>query len=192
MKAFALAAAIAVVFMTNPGQAQTRPDEFASGAYTVVSSNAWAPVYSNDVRSFAPSLLGGFDVEEGWRFNRYYAVEAGYALATGSSQYIRLTVQAVSLDALGYLPFGYHRKFALFGDVGVSELRGTASTSVYGLDVSELSNPSAPGSVVGFNSSSTRRSACARASAISSPTSRASKGPPSAPWDWCGIRGEAR
>jgi hypothetical protein len=103
--------------------------DFQPGLYNTVGYEALWPTYKNGVGALAPSMLNGFDVGAGWRFNRYYTVEGSYGYATGTSSFLELSAQTISLDGMGYLPFGKGSGFALLSDVGVSDVFGHATTA---------------------------------------------------------------
>jgi opacity protein-like surface antigen len=137
MKQLFIGVALAAAMSSCAVAASTDPYE--SGFYLATGNESWVPAYKNDLSSYAPKYLYGGDIQGGWRFNRYYSIEAGYAIATNSAT-VRATVQAVSIDAYGYLPLGRASHFALFATAGASELWGTASVTGYGYSVSATSN----------------------------------------------------
>ena len=103
---------------------------FTPGLYTVINYSGAYP----DYRSIkgAPSFLDGVEADLGWRFNRFYSVEASYSYFTGSnnpaSNNLSTTLQTGSIDALGYLPFGHSSPLALYADIGATEFFASAQT----------------------------------------------------------------
>lgn len=131
MKSFIWGAALCAALSSFAVAAQAAGDPFQPGFYLSGGSEVWVPTYRYGLSAIAPNVLYGGEIDAGWRFNRYYSVEAGYSAAAGSAT-VAATVQALSIDAYGYLPLGRGSHFALFGTAGVSELRGTAIGTGYG------------------------------------------------------------
>ncbi|MGB8363529.1 MAG: outer membrane protein [Rhizomicrobium sp.] len=123
-----VAAACAVLGGTGAAHA----DIFTTGLYTVINYAAVVPTYKAVSGVSTPSYLDGVEADVGWRFNRYYSVEASYDYSTGNtgsgSATFDQTLQSASLDALGYLPFGLDSAWALYGDVGGAAFFAHAQT----------------------------------------------------------------
>lgn len=99
-------------------------DVFTPGFYAVINYAGAFPNFKSVVGLSTPSYLDGVEADAGWRFNRYYSVEASYDYVTGTKEFQNstydTTLQSGSLDALGYLPLGPGSAWALYGDVGGS------------------------------------------------------------------------
>lgn len=126
---FRLAAAI-LLSSTVAAGAQA----FLPGLYTVINYSGGYPDFK-DIKS-APSFLDGVEGDLGWRFNRFYSIEASYAYYTGSDNSsgdnLSTTLQTGSIDALGYLPFGHASRLALYGDIGATGYFLSAQTPTSG------------------------------------------------------------
>jgi len=118
----------AAILIATAGAAQA--DMFTPGLYTVINYSGAYPDYRNF--KGAPTFLDGVEADVGWRFNRFYSVEASYSYFTGSnnpaSNNLSTTLQTGAIDALGYLPFGYASPFALYADVGATGYFASADT----------------------------------------------------------------
>jgi opacity protein-like surface antigen len=128
------AAAILAASAIAAGSADADP--YIPGFYTVINYSGAFPDYRKIQGVSLPSELDGVEVDIGWRFNRFYSVEASYSYfngqKTGNSQSLTATLQDGSIDALGYLPLGWSSPWALYADVGgtyyfASAHTGTAS-----------------------------------------------------------------
>lgn len=124
------AAAVLTAFLCCAASARA-DDIFTTGFYTNIGYTGLDPDFTNVRSAYTPSYLDGVEADGGWRFNRYYSVEASYSYYTGARNSgdtsFHYTLQTVSADGLGYLPLGYESPWALFGDVG-----GTAYFESYG------------------------------------------------------------
>jgi len=95
-----------------------------SGFYTVINYTGAFPDFKKVAGVSTPSYLDGVEANVGWRFNRFYTMEASYDYYSGSTHNtpggpsFNTTLQQGSLDALGYLPLGYWRSWSLYGDIG--------------------------------------------------------------------------
>jgi len=94
-----------------------------NGLYTVIGYSGAYPDFKHGAGLHTPSYLDGVEADVGWRFNRFYSMEASYSYFTGSSNSaggpsFNNTLQDGSIDALGYLPLGPWRSWSLYGDVG--------------------------------------------------------------------------
>ncbi len=120
-----LCGAVVLVGLVAAGSAAADP--YMPGYYAVINYTGAFP----DYRPFRigplagvamASRLDGVQANIGWRFNRFYSIEGSYFYysgqknANGTSSTTQL--QGGSIDALGYLPFGYSSPWALYGDVG--------------------------------------------------------------------------
>ena len=123
---------IAVACAVLGGTCAAHADTFTTGLYTVINYAAAVPNYKAVSGVSTPSYLDGVEADIGWRFNRYYSVEASYDYNTGSTRSggttFDDTLQSASLEALGYLPFGLDSAWALYGDVGGSAFFAHAET----------------------------------------------------------------
>ncbi|HUO92183.1 MAG TPA: outer membrane beta-barrel protein [Rhizomicrobium sp.] len=111
-----LAAAIAVA-----GSAHAQSTY--NGFYTVINYTGAFPDFKKALGISTPSYLDGVEANVGWRFNRFYTMEASYDYYSGSTHTpggpsFNTTLQEGSLDALGYLPLGPWRSWSLYGDIG--------------------------------------------------------------------------
>ena len=97
-------------------------DIFTTGLYTVIGYSGAYPDFKHVAGVNTPSYLDGVEADIGWRFNRFYSVEASYSYFTGSTNpadgSFSNTLQDGSIDALGYLPLGSWRDWALYSDIG--------------------------------------------------------------------------
>lgn len=113
------AAASVSLLLTATAQAEI----FTPGLYTVLNYLGDAPDFKKIPGVEVPSYLDGAEVDAGWRFNRFYSVEASYAYDTGSKNLtgdtFRINVQTAAVDAMGYLPMG-RSAWSLFGEAGVA------------------------------------------------------------------------
>ena len=116
--------------------ASARADSiFTTGFYTVIGYSGAYPDFKQEIHVNTPSYLDGVEADAGWRFNRYYSIEASYSYFTGSKQpagnptTFSNTLQTGSIDALGYLPLGRVTPWALFADVGGTGYFESASTA---------------------------------------------------------------
>jgi Outer membrane protein beta-barrel domain len=94
-----------------------------NGFYTVINYTGAFPDFKRVTGISTPSYLDGVEANVGWRFNRFYTMEASYDYYSGSTHSpggpsFNTTLQQGSLDALGYLPLGYWRSWSLYGDIG--------------------------------------------------------------------------
>lgn len=117
---------IAVAFVCAVLGASTaaRADTFGSGLYAVINYAGVIPKWSAIKDISTPSYLDGVEADIGWRFNPFYSVELSYDYNTGSTTLhgidFNTTLQAISLDGMGYLPLGRNSKWALYADAGGS------------------------------------------------------------------------
>ena len=122
MVKFALSSALAGLCALWAGSATADP--FWPGFYTVIGYSGLKPNYKSVANVSPPSYLDGVEADAGWRFNRYYSVEAGYNYDVASTHDkgndFNATVQSGAIDGIGYLPFGGNSPLALFGDVGAA------------------------------------------------------------------------
>jgi opacity protein-like surface antigen len=106
------------------GAVDANADVFTAGLYTVINYSGAYPSFKSVAGVSAPSFLDGVEADAGWRFSPFYSVEASYDYHSGSKEFGGITndvtLQSASLDALGYLPFGWGSPWALYGDVGGS------------------------------------------------------------------------
>lgn len=97
-------------------------DIFTPGLYTVINYSGAYPDFKKTPTFENPSFLDGVEADVGWRFNRFYSVEASYSYFTGSKNptgaHFTTELQTASINALGYLPFGPGSEWALYGQVG--------------------------------------------------------------------------
>lgn len=112
--------------------ASARADDiFTTGLYTDLGYTGADPDFKKIANVYTPSFMDGVEADMGWRFNRFYSVEASYSYYTGAKNFVGTsfhnTLQTASIDGLGYLPLGYESQWALFGDAG-----GTAYFESYG------------------------------------------------------------
>lgn len=103
--------------------ASARADDiFTTGLYANIGYTGLDPDFTNVRSAFTPTYLDGVEADAGWRFNRYYSVEASYSYYTAAKNdggtSFHYTLQTASIDGLGYLPLGYESPWALFGDAG--------------------------------------------------------------------------
>jgi opacity protein-like surface antigen len=128
-----IAAAIVAAGIVAAGTA--RADSiFTTGLYTVINYSGAYPDFKEITGFHSPSYLDGVEADLGWRFNRYYSVEASYSYFTGSKNpaggtSFTNTLQTGSIDALGYLPLGAVTPWALYADVGATGYFESASTA---------------------------------------------------------------
>lgn len=134
---FRIAAAICAACMLGAGAAQA-DSIFTTGFYTVINYSGAYPDFKKVAGVVTPSYMDGVEGDVGWRFNRFYSVEASYSYFAGSQRSggtsFNNTLQDGSIDALGYLPFGYGSPWALYGDVGGTayfESNGTTISSTH-------------------------------------------------------------
>jgi hypothetical protein len=108
-------------------------DPYIPGLYTVINYSAAFPDYRKIPDISLPSELDGVEADIGWRFNRFYSVEASYSYftgqRTGNGQSITTTLQDGSLDALGYLPLGWSSPWALYDDISGTYYFASANTA---------------------------------------------------------------
>lgn len=126
-----LAAALLAAGTVFAGAAQAQ--DMFNGLYTVIGYSGAYPDFKHVAHVNTPSYLDGVEADVGWRFNRFYSVEASYSYFTGSTspsgQSFTNTLQDGSIDALGWLPLGPWRNWALYGDVGGTWYFANASTA---------------------------------------------------------------
>jgi len=107
-------------------------DPYIPGLYTVINYSGAFPSYKKVPTISFPSELDGVEADIGWRFNRFYSVEASYSYFEGqknaNGQSLTSELQDGSIDALGYLPFGYSSPWALYADVGGTYYFASAHT----------------------------------------------------------------
>ncbi|HTW36306.1 MAG TPA: outer membrane beta-barrel protein [Rhizomicrobium sp.] len=108
-------------------------DIFTTGLYTVIGYSGAYPDFKHVAGVNTPSYLDGVEADGGWRFNRFYSIEGSYSYFTGSTNpasgtSFTNTLQDGSIDALGYLPLGPWRSWALYADVGGTWYFESAST----------------------------------------------------------------
>jgi hypothetical protein len=124
--------AAAILIVSSLGSA-AEADSFTPGFYTVLNYSGAYPDYKKV--SGASSFLDGVEADAGWRFNRFYSVEASYSYFTGSNNGTgtspTTTLQTGSIDALGYLPFGWASPWALYGDVGATGYFASVSSPTF-------------------------------------------------------------
>lgn len=129
MKCLRFAALLVVLVAAE----SARAEPFIPGLYTVINYSAAFPDFRNLPHTPLPSLLDGVEADIGWRFNRFYSVEASYSFFTGQrnsgATSLTTTLQDGSVDALGYLPFGRESPFALYGDIGATYYFASANTA---------------------------------------------------------------
>jgi Outer membrane protein beta-barrel domain len=128
-----VAAAIVIAGIVAAGVAHADPI-FTDGFYTVIGYSGAYPDFKEIKGFHSPSYLDGVEADVGWRFNRYYSVEASYSYFTGSKNPMgggsyTNTLQTGSIDALGYLPLGRLTPWALYADVGATMYFESASTA---------------------------------------------------------------
>ena len=112
-------------------------DIFTPGLYTVINYSGAYPDFKKTTTFETPSFLDGVEADLGWRFNRFYSIEASYSYFTGSKrpagQAFTTQLQTASIDALGYLPFGPGSEWALYGDIGGTAYFLNESTPLAGM-----------------------------------------------------------
>lgn len=117
-----IAVAIAAAMLGASSAAQAAP--FDSGLYAVIDYAGVIPKWSAIKGISTPSYLDGVEADIGWRFNPFYSVELSYDYNTGSTTShdvdFDATLQAISLDGMGYLPLGRNSHWALYADAGGS------------------------------------------------------------------------
>jgi opacity protein-like surface antigen len=96
-----------------------------NGLYTDIGYSGAYPDFKHGAGTHTPSYLDGVEADVGWRFNRFYSIEASYSYFTGSSNTaggpsFDNTLQDGAIDALGYLPLGPWRDWSLYADVGAA------------------------------------------------------------------------
>ena len=96
-----------------------------NGLYTVIGYSGAFPDFKHGAGVHTSSYLDGVEADVGWRFNRFYTMEASYSYFTGSNDTpggpsFNNTLQDASIDALGYLPLGPWRDWSLYADVGAT------------------------------------------------------------------------
>jgi hypothetical protein len=116
-----LAAAVLAAGTALAGSAHAQ--NIFNGLYTDIAYSGAYPDFKKVVGVSTPSYLDGVEATVGWRFNRFYSIEGSYDYYTGSSHLpgvtaINTTLQDGSIDALGWLPLGPWRDWALYGDIG--------------------------------------------------------------------------
>lgn len=128
-----LAVRTTLAVLTLVAGSAAHADIFHPGLYTVINYSAAYPDYKSIANVYTPSSLDGVEADLGWRFNRYYSVEASYSYFTGSKDShgtaFTDTLQTASLDGLGYLPLGRSSAWALYGDVGATAYFASATTA---------------------------------------------------------------
>jgi hypothetical protein len=122
---YRVAAAIAVAGILAAGAARA-DSTFTNGLYTVINYSGAYPDFEKNLKFNTPSYMDGVEADVGWRFNRFYSLEASYSYFTGSNHpkggpSTTNTLQTASIDALGYLPLGRATSWALYADVGATE-----------------------------------------------------------------------
>lgn len=80
-----VAAAIVAACLAASGAAHADPI-FTTGFYTVINYSGAYPDFKQFKNVNTPSYMDGVEADAGWRFNRYYSVEASYSYFTGSKQ----------------------------------------------------------------------------------------------------------
>jgi len=115
-----VAAAILAAGTVFAGAAQAQ--DMFNGLYTNIGYSGAYPDFKRIAHVYTPSYLDGVEADVGWRFNRFYSVEASYSYFTGSTKpsggSFTNTLQEGSIDALGWLPLGPWRNWSLYADVG--------------------------------------------------------------------------
>jgi len=116
-----VAAAVLAAGTVFAGAAQAQG--LFNGLYTDIGYSGAYPDFKRNPHVNTPSYLDGVEADVGWRFNRFYSVEASYSYFSGSKnpaggQSFTNTLQEGSIDALGFLPLGPWRDWALYADVG--------------------------------------------------------------------------
>ncbi len=123
--------AAAILALCAAGSAEADP--YIPGMYTVINYSGALPDFKKISGVSLPSQLDGVEADIGWRFNRFYSVEASYSYftgqKTGNGQSVTAQLQDGSLDALGYLPLGWGSPWALYGDVGGTYYFANAHTA---------------------------------------------------------------
>jgi opacity protein-like surface antigen len=133
-------------------------DNFIPGLYTVINYSGAYPDFKNNVPLgfSSPSFLDGVEADIGWRFNRFYSMEASYSYFTGSknspgSTSFTTQLQTASIDALGYLPFGPRSEWALYADVGGTGYFLNQSTPIVGVHSNRFGGRAGGGVQFQFN-----------------------------------------
>ncbi len=120
MKTCVAAVFLAACAYTGGAQAEI----FTRGLYTVIGYSGARPDFKSIPNVATPSLLDGVEADIGWRFSRFYSVEASYSYFWGSKSSNGISfdskLQTGSIDALGYLPLGRESPWALYGDIGAT------------------------------------------------------------------------
>jgi opacity protein-like surface antigen len=116
-------------------------DPFMPGLYTVINYSGAYPDYRKIPHVSFPSELDGVEADIGWRFNRFYSIEGSYSYFNGQKnadgESLTSELQDGSIDALGYLPFGYSSPFALYADVGATYYFADAHTATSSVEGNE-------------------------------------------------------
>jgi len=127
---FAAVAVAACVVSAGAVQAQI----FVPGPYAVINYSGLLPNFKSAPYVHTPSYLDGGELDVGWRFNRYYSVEASYAYDTGNNNSngtsLTTNFQTAAIDGLGYLPLGRNTPWALFADAGATVIFAHDLTSL--------------------------------------------------------------
>src|SRR5271163_2606903 len=82
---YRVAAAIVAGCLAASAGARADPI-FTTGFYTVIGYSGAYPDFKQELHVNTPSYMDGVEADVGWRFNRYYSVEASYSYFTGSTQ----------------------------------------------------------------------------------------------------------
>jgi opacity protein-like surface antigen len=118
MKFRVAAVFLAAIAFCGSAQAQS----FSRGFYTSIGYAGAFPNFTDFNHEAVPNYLDGVEAGIGWRFSRFYSIEASYSYFTASKnitgESLSTTLQTGSIDAFGYLPFGWSSPWALFGDIG--------------------------------------------------------------------------
>jgi hypothetical protein len=132
-----------------------RADIFTHGFYTVINYSGAYPDFKKTNTFENPSYLDGVEANLGWRFNRFYSVEASYSYYQGSKNptgaHFTTELQTASIDALGYLPFGPGSEWALYGDVGGTGYFLNESTPLAGMHSDSFAGRAGGGVQFQFN-----------------------------------------
>ncbi|MGC9954491.1 MAG: outer membrane beta-barrel protein [Rhizomicrobium sp.] len=127
---FAMATvATLVAFATNAYADNYVTGVYIGGDFTQAEVNYKSPIIEGLV---GPQTPNGMSVDVGWRFSKYYTVEASYFSVNGdrNSPTGTTSVQAegIFLDGMGYLPIA-HSDVSIISDVGLGWVNGKDAAS---------------------------------------------------------------